>query len=106
MAGENGGSRGITVQLNIPVGCVSVQQIHSQVLKDVSTHSITRSNLQLMANDLFIQIIVTLQLLVAHGKGVWEIDKVSKPSGQSLKIFVLCFVAHCPVTNKRSKSAN
>ena len=45
-----------------------------------------------MANDLLIQIVVTLQLLVAHGEGVREIDEVSKTSGQTFEIFVLRFI--------------
>ena len=57
-----------------------------------------------MANYLLIQIVVTLQLLVAHGEGVREIDEVSKSSGQTFEILVLCFIAHCPMTNKWSQS--
>ena len=69
--------------------------IHSYV------HSITRSNLQFMANYL-IQIVVTLQLLMAHGEGVREIE-VFKSSGQTFEILVPYFVAHCPMTNKWSQ---
>ena len=46
---------------------------------------------------------VTLQELLRHCKGIWEVDEISNYVCQQFEILVLCFKAHDPVMNQTTK---